>query len=186
MKALSEFMSSQSIWMYLFVFVGETVYTTLAILRSILVNRGEKGIGAFIAFFEVMLWAVVTSTVLTGITSDPIKLVVYGAAYALGQVLGAFFEGRLALGMISLFIFLPADETVEIIISTLREHGYGATILDATGILYAHRKVIIVTAKRKNKKPLVQMIEGIAPHAFISENAVTSTKGGYLKRGKAH
>jgi len=180
LDAFVAFMESKSIWVYVCIFLAETLYTALSTLRGVLVNRGERLASAFIALFEIIIWVVVTGAVLGSVTSDPLKIVVYALAFALGIFLGSVLEKRLALGTVSLSIFLPEDETAEALIAALKENGYGATILDATGILHARRKVIMVVAKRKHEMALIELINGITENAVITVSGVASMKGGYM------
>lgn len=180
LDAIVTFMESKSVWVYVCIFLAEALYTSLSTLRVVLMNRGERLTSAIISIFEIMIWVVVTGTVLGSVTSDPLKIVVYAIAFALGIVIGSLVEGRLALGTVSLSIFLPEDETVEQIIEALRQNGYGATILDAVGIIHARRKVIMVVAKRKNEKKVIDLINSITEHAVITVSSVASMKGGYM------
>ena len=177
------FMESKSIWVYVFIFFAETLFTTLSTLRVVLTNRGERFMSMIISVFEILIWVIVTGTVLNSVTSDPFKIVVYGAAYSTGIFLGSVVEGRLALGIISLSIFLPEDDTVSVIINALKENGYGATIWDATGIHNVRRKVIIVVAKRKSKKDVIDLIHSFTQHAVITVSNVASIQGGYVTDG---
>lgn len=180
MDAFVAFMESKSIWVYVCIFLAETLYTALSTLRGVLVNRGERLASAFIALFEIIIWVIVTGAVLGSVTSDPLKILVYALAFALGIFLGSLLEKRLALGTVSLSIFLPEDETVEELIDKLKENGYGATILDATGIIHTRRKVIMVVAKRKHEIDLINLINSITENAVITVSAVASMKGGYM------
>lgn len=179
MEAFAAFMASKSIWVYVCIFFAETLYTSLSTLRGVLTNRGERVTSSIISFFEIMLWVVVTGTVLGSVTSDPLKIVVYAVAFATGIFLGSKLESRLALGTISMSIFLPEDETTDEIIAALKAKGYGATILDAAGILYAKRKVIIVVALRKNEREIIDLIHSLTDQAVISVSNVASIRGGY-------
>ena len=180
MDALMQFMASKSVWVYVAIFLTETFYTALSTLRVVMMNKGEKVISSILSFFEILIWVVVTGTVLGSVTSDPLKIVVYAVAYALGIFLGSIVEKKLALGTISLSVFLPDDETVQPIIDALKENGYGATILDATGIRYAHRKVLIIVAKRKDERAVMDLIHSKTQNAVISVSAVASINGGYV------
>ena len=184
MDAFIAFMESKSIWVYVCIFLAETLYTALSTLRVVLVNRGERLASAILSIFEIIIWVIVTGAVLGSVTSDPLKIVVYAVAFALGIYLDSLLEQRLALGTVSLSIFLPEDETVEKLIGALKENGYGATILDATGILHARRKVIMVVAKRKQEMDLIELINGIAENAVITVSGVASMKGGYMARNR--
>ncbi len=69
-------------WMYLIIFALKFIEVTISTLRIVIVTKGERAKGALIAFFEVMLWVFVVTLVLDDLMSDPLKIVIYGAAFA--------------------------------------------------------------------------------------------------------
>ena len=70
----------------------------MATLRIVLITKDERTKGAIIGFFEVILWVILVSTVLTNITADPTKVVVYALGFAVGNFVGSKFENYLAIG----------------------------------------------------------------------------------------
>jgi uncharacterized protein YebE (UPF0316 family) len=49
---------------YLFIILFKIVEVSISTVRIVLITKGERKIGAFIAFFEVSLWVILVSTVL--------------------------------------------------------------------------------------------------------------------------
>ena len=71
-----DFLLTDGIWIYLFIFFGKILEVSLSILRLVLVNRGEKLKGSIIAIFDITLWILITGTVLQGFQEDILKVIV--------------------------------------------------------------------------------------------------------------
>ena len=70
--------------LYIIIFFGKATEVSLSTIKTVLITKGEKIIGAVIGFFEVLLWVFVVSSILTNLSEDPLKIV----AYALGFIFG--------------------------------------------------------------------------------------------------
>lgn len=128
-----EFINGKSIWVYLFIFFGKILEVTLATIRNVLVNRGERNKGTIISIFEVIIWVIITGTVLNGFTSDIWKVIVFCVAYALGIFLGSYFEDKLALGLSTIQVIAPDAENCQTIAEALRCEGHAVTVIDGEG-----------------------------------------------------
>ena len=88
-EAFSQFLATGTIWVYLVIFLGKIVEVSLGTLRIVLINRGERLIGSLIALIEISLWLIIAGNVLTNYQSDPLKMVAYALAYAMGNYVGS-------------------------------------------------------------------------------------------------
>ena len=167
--------------LYLIIFFAKIVEVTLMTLRIVFINKGEKALGAVIAFVEVFIWLIVVSAVLTNITEDPIKILVYCTSFALGNYLGVIIEGKLAVGLSSLQAIVP-DEDGEKIADLLRNNDFGVTIIEGKGIEGYKKDVLIVMLKRKRIKEAIKIINSQIPDALITINDVKNLRGGYIKK----
>jgi hypothetical protein len=86
---MEEFLTHPSVWVYLLIFFGKILEVTIATVRMVLINRGERVKGSIVAFFEISLWLFITGTVLSGFTErlDILRLLVFGVAFSLGTTL---------------------------------------------------------------------------------------------------
>jgi len=185
MEAILDFVNGNSFWVYLLICIAEAFYTAICVIRVIVLNRGNRIVASGLALVEILLWVAITGTVLTNLLTNPLKVFAYGLGFALGTYLGACLEARLALGFISLSIFLPDTDCIALVTDLLSKNGYGATMIDATGLQHTSRKVLMVVAKRKNEKSVVDLIHSVTNKAVITVSAVTSIEGGYVK-GRGH
>jgi uncharacterized protein YebE (UPF0316 family) len=175
---LIEMITAVSIWELLFILFAKTFEVTIATIRMILINKGFRKPGAFLAVFEILLWVFIASRVILGITEFPIKGLVYAMGFASGVYIGSLLEDKLAVGKILINVIVD-HESGRSITDFLRASGYGVTVMDAHGKDSA-RMVIMVFANRKNKYTIIELIEKMDPKAFIVANEVSILHGGYL------
>jgi uncharacterized protein YebE (UPF0316 family) len=177
-----EFFSSTGPAVYAFIFFGKIVEVAASTLRIVIINRGEKLKGAFIAAFEVLLWIIIAGTVLNGFQDDPLKIAVYVLAFAIGVYLGTWLEAKIALGFCSMHIIIPDNDDEnrknELMVS-LRQHGYGLTSLDGNG-KDGHREVLLLHLKRKKVEDVIKLAQSHFENAVIAVNDIKTIKGGFI------
>ena len=181
MEQLLAFFAGNSVWVYLFIFVGKIVEVSFSTLRIVLVGRGERLMGCLCALVEISLWLLITSSVLANFTSDPLKMVVYVLAFASGVFLGSWLEEKLAFGLCTIQIVAPDQKSAENLEAVLRKNGFGLTIVDAKGIDGAVRTMLNATLKRKRSREALALIGETCPEAVVTVSDVKSFKGGYLR-----
>ncbi len=182
--SLIQFFNGSNVWVYLFIFLGKIAEVTIATLRIVLISRGERLIGTFVAIFEITLWILVTGTVLTGFQSDFYKVIVFVIAFAVGNFSGSLLEEKLAFGLCSLQVFLPSNDEAAQLAAKLREQGFGITTLEAKG-MNEKKQVLLLTLKRKRANEAVEIIQNFTDHAVITISDVKSFKGGFMRNSAA-
>ena len=175
-----EQMSILTILTYLAIFAAKLIEVSLATMRTVLINRGVKLVGAAIGFFEVLIWISVVSYVLVSITEDPFKVIVYALAFSCGNYLGATIEGKLALGIACIQVMLPEgakDDMKELMYA----HGFGATFVQAHGTERAV-DLMIIYLKRKRVPEVMRLIRDNCPDALMTVNDVRQLRNGFIMK----
>lgn len=167
-------------WIYFFIFFAKMVEVALATLRLVLVNRGEKLKGAFIGFFEVLLWVIVISNVLNGLSEAPLKLIIYCLAFATGNYLGVVIENKLAIGTACIQAVIGPDKKEELS-EALRAKGFGVTNLVGEG-KDGPVDVLMIYLKRKCLNEASAQIREFCPKALITVNDVRYLSNGFIKK----
>lgn len=167
--------------LYLVIFCAKIIEVTLMTLRMVYINKGEKLIGSTIGFFEVFIWLLVVSSVLNNITEDPMKIVIYCLAFAMGNYIGVTIENKLAVGLSSIQAIVP-DEIGEKIADKLRENNFGVTLAEAKGREELKKDILLVMLKRKRISEAVSIINEMSNEALITVNDVKTLSGGYIKK----
>jgi uncharacterized protein YebE (UPF0316 family) len=172
-----EFFNESNIWVYIVIFSLKFIEVTVSTLRIVIVTKGERLKGAFIAFFEVMLWVFVASLVIDGITKDPIKIVIYGAAFASGNYLGSILEEKLALGTINLQAIV-SESLSQSLVSYIRDEGYAVTTVNGEG-LESKKTILYMHTPRKKVKELIQLLRNQVPSIVITIHEIRPIYGGF-------
>jgi uncharacterized protein YebE (UPF0316 family) len=169
--------SIHPIVLYILIFVVKSFEVSLATVRIVLITKGERLKGATIGFFEVIIWVVIAATVLTNVTDDPFKVVVYAAAFALGNFSGSKIEGKMALGTVNIEAIVKKIHGKKLSIE-LREMGFAVTAVDAYGrddrkeILYMH-------IPRKRTQEIIDVIKSYQKDVVITVNDIRPVYGGH-------
>lgn len=176
-----DFLSTQSVWVYLLIFVGKNIEVTFATVRMVLINRGERLKGAFVAFFEVLLWIFVTGTVLVGFKEDLLRVFVFAIAFASGNYLGSWLESKLAFGLCSIQVITPKTKKADDLVKMLRDNEFAVTVIDGKGKERA-RSIMLLHLRRKRITNAVSIIKDNLESAMITVNDTKVIKGGFIKR----
>lgn len=165
-------------WHYLYVFIAEMVVVTLMTMRVVFITKGERKIGAGIAFVEVTIWALVIGNVIGGVSEDPLIAIAYSLGYAAGSFFGSAIEEKLGLGTIELKVIVKEHHGKELA-NALRNKGYGITVMPAEG-KDIPRQVLTIFTNRKGEKKLASDIIGIQKNAVITRTDIKPVYGGYF------
>lgn len=142
---------------YAFIFVAKLFEVAIATVRVVLTSRGNRVVASLIAVVEITLWLIVTSTVLLGISEDPLKAVAYGLAFVAGIYLGILVEDKLALGLAQIEI-IAEFEAAKHLTKRLRERGYGATTFVCEG-MEGHKLSIELKVLRKDIPATLELLK---------------------------
>jgi uncharacterized protein YebE (UPF0316 family) len=170
---------------YIAIFIAKLVEVSLATVRNVMINRGEKLVASLIGFFEVLIWIIVVSNVLSTIQQDVIKVVVYCLAFASGNYLGIIIEGKLAIGTACIQVMVTEEMEAENqhtdLRTLLRDKGFGVTTVPAHGI---DREVslMMIYLKRKSVPEALELIHANAPAALVTVNDVRQMRGGFIRK----
>ncbi|MDD5361177.1 MAG: DUF5698 domain-containing protein [Ignavibacteria bacterium] len=153
---------------------------SLGTIRVIITVHGKKYKAGLIGFFEVTIWVIAISTVMSHL-NNVINIFAYSGGFALGTIIGITIEQKLGSGFVWLNIIslnYPDD-----IANALRENKIGVTMLPGEGAS-GGVTILMVLISRKRQKEVISMIEKIDPNAFISIQPSIPHKGGYIQMRK--
>jgi len=167
-------------WLYAVIFLGKMIEVALDTLRIMFISKGKKAYGTVCGFFSILIWIMLVSSVLTDVSADPMKVVVYCVAYACGIYMGTALEQRLAVGLTAIQIVLPETEAGEVG-GGLRDAGFGVTLMEGRSVDGTKRGLVFVQLRRKLVPEAIALANGLCPDAVISVSDVRQVRGGFFK-----
>ena len=162
---------------YLLIFLAKMIEVTLATVRIVLITKGEKLKGSIIGFFEVIIWIILVSTILTDISSDPYKVIFYSFGFAFGNYVGSIVENKLGYGTVRIESIVKEDDAIQLV-EALRNKGFAVTVVHGEG-MNLNRKVLIMHLKRKRTNEVIKLIKELQGNVVITITQVKPVYGGY-------
>lgn len=162
---------------YVLIVLAKIIEVSFMTLRIVFITKGEKKLGAIIGFFEVMLWIIIVSNVISDISSDPFKAISYALGFAIGNYVGSMVEEKIGLGLSEVKVILK-EEHGQDIASYIRGLGYAVTVLEGEGKNFK-RNMLVMFIPRKRVKELVNSITAKQSNAVITVSEIKPVYGGY-------
>jgi len=152
-------------WIFpILIFFARITDVTIGTVRIIMISKGFKFFAPILGFFEVLIWILVISKVMSD-ASTIYHYIAYAAGFATGNLVGMLIEEKVALGYVVLRIVTvkPATELIQ----NLNDSGFGTTHLDATGSR-GKVNIIYVVIKRTMLQTVISKIKIYNPNAFYT------------------
>ena len=153
----------------LLIFLARVCDVTLGTLRIIFVSKGRKNLAPIVAFFEVLIWIIVISELLSH-ANNLFSYVCYAGGYATGSYVGIYVEERIAMGiqLIQVYTKKSGDGLVRL----LNQENFGATVIQGEGVNGAV-SIVQTVVNRKNMTRVKTIINQFDPDVFY---VMTDTK----------
>ncbi len=154
-------------------------------LRIIYLAQRRKIIVPILGFVEVLIWLIVISQVMQNLT-NPVYYIAYALGFVIGNYIGISLEEMLAIGNLMVRVVTRIDDTR--LITTLRNHNYKVTIVDAEGLM-GPVKILFTNhpLKRQRRSPLKKCRKRrkTAYHGMVSarNSAITAGPSSAAVRG---
>ncbi|BDQ34737.1 DUF2179 domain-containing protein [Pseudodesulfovibrio portus] len=145
------------------IFFARICDVSIGTVRVITTIQGRTAIAFCLAFFEIIIWLTVASTVINQISEKPLLVIFYAFGFATGNVVGILVERRLAFGTKILRIITP-DKGHAIAVH-LRNKGQPVTIYEGEGM---HGTVyeLYIACQRRDLKWILPEVRRIDPKLF--------------------
>ena len=138
------------------IFCSRICDVTLGTLRIIFLSKGYKYIAPFLGFFEVLIWVVAISQLLSNMSSW-VAYVAYAGGYATGNFVGMLLEERIAIG--TLLLRITTTKGGHELLKLLNSHGFGVTLINGEGSSGNVSIIQTVTSRKAIKKVEKLLIE---------------------------
>lgn len=162
---------------YGLILVGKIIEVTISTLRIVLISKGERKVGALLAFFEIMLWLAIVSKVLSNISEDPISALIYAFGFVIGNYVGSMLEDKIGIGTAQVQVIM-ANEKVSEVLDCIYNAGYAYTKVVGNGRV-RENAIVYTLVPRNAVKKLNKAIKAIDEKAIISVHETKPFSGGY-------
>ncbi len=162
----------------LIVCAAKIIEITIQSLKTCMMVKGQRLKAAGLGFVECTIWGLVISTIIGTLGDNLLLLLFYCVGYATGLFLGSTLENKIALGTSNLEI-IANEENTQKIITYLKAHGMGYTVLDGYGSKDKMNMIFIVLARKDAKRVLGELRRECDNKLFVSVSEVSKYAGGY-------
>lgn len=166
-----------AVLLYITIFLGKILEVSIMTIRTVLITKGEKKVGTFLAFFEVGIWIILASKVLGNLSKDPISGLIYALGFTVGNYLGSTLEDIFGIGTAQMQIIVgveKADEMCDIIYNK----GYAYTRVEGKGRV-KERAIIYTLLPRSAVKKVLKDLRAVSEDALVSAHEIKPMRGGY-------
>ncbi len=183
---MMEWVASVPVWLLCAViFVLRICDVTLGTIRTVSIVKGRITVAAFLGFFEVLIWILAVSQVISRINESVFLALAFAGGFAAGNAVGILVERKLAMGTAVVRIISTTHGTE--IARAIREDGRDVAVFDGEGVDGAVTLVYAVAPRRQTRQ-MLQRARSIDPSlVYVSEPAHESFQGAALRlRPVAH
>ena len=161
------------------IFFVRILDVSMGTLRTIVTVKGKTLYASMIGFFEMFVWFLVVKEALnTNETSLWVAI-----SYSLGFATGTFIGGILSKKFISgnLTVQVITNKAYPDMVNTLRNKGYGVTVMDVEGKDNEHEKyMLFIEINNKSFNHIKNLVKNIDNNAFIVVNETKYVQNGFI------
>ncbi|MBN1150347.1 DUF2179 domain-containing protein [candidate division WOR-3 bacterium] len=162
----------------LLIMLARIIDVSIGTVRIIFVARGKAVMAAILGFFEVVIWILAITQVLANLTNVTCYIG-YGLGFALGNIIGIKIERKLAFGL-QMITIITANK-LDLLPMTLREEGYGVTVVNGKGVK-GDVKIIYAVVERKFVQHILDLVNATEPDSFVTVEDMVSLQRGFIRQ----
>ena len=162
------------------VFLARIIDVSIGTVRMVLVVKGNRLIGALLAFMEVLIWFFAAREALNTVDSFLIPFF-YAGGYATGTYIGTIISNNYIDSLISVQVITKERLALKII-NELRIKGYGVSVLELKNTQdKVKKKMLIIQINKKRLKNITKIIRNVDKNAFVVINETKYVQKGIVK-----
>ncbi|MBO6195830.1 MAG: DUF2179 domain-containing protein [Bacilli bacterium] len=164
---------------FLIIFILKTIEAFTSTISTILIIDEKRIMGSILSFIQVIIWFLIIRMALDNQNSFLIAIT-YAGGYSFGSYLASFITTKYSKKKLLVQIITKNEKTFK----TLKEKGYSASIVNATGLYGSENYIIYSFINNKRKNEIISIIKEIDKTAFISINPSKELINGYFRHSK--
>ena len=167
-------------FMCLKIFLARIIDVSIGTVRTVLVVKGNRLLGAILAFFEVFIWFFAAREALNTIDSILIPIF-YAGGFATGTYIGTLISNNYLDGLIGIQIITKSNLALKII-KEIRASGYGVSVIDLKNTQdNISKKMLLIQLNKKRLKDITKIVRRLDPNAFVIINETKYVQKGVIK-----
>lgn len=165
------------------IYFARILDVTLSTIRTFYTLKGKTIFSSILSFFEVLVWFLVARQALN-VDLDSLWIPIsYSLGYATGILIGSFISNNFIKGVENVTIITKKEN--DILINTLRNNGFGISIIDLKNDFdNVKKQMLIIEVDKRYLKKLIKIVKSIDKDAFISISETKQIENGVLKINK--
>ena len=165
------------------IYFARILDVTLSTIRTFYTLKGKTIFSSILSFFEVLVWFLVARQALN-VDLDSLWIPIsYSLGYATGILIGSFISNNFIKGVENVTIITKKEN--DILINTLRNNGFGISIIDLKNDFdNVKKQMLVIEVDKRYLKKLIKIVKSIDKDAFITVSETKQIDSGVLKINK--
>jgi uncharacterized protein YebE (UPF0316 family) len=159
------------------IFLARIIDVGLGTLRSVCVINGRRTASWFLGFFEVLVWVIAVSKVITHVHEAPVYAVAFALGAATGHWVGITVERRIAFGQQIVRVFSRRGRDIA---DTVREAGFRVTEIDGRG-RSGPVELLFIECPRREAMEVAELAREIDPDCYFIVDDIRMTSAAWVR-----
>lgn len=164
------------------IFFARICDVSLGTIRTITVVSGHRYTSAALGFCEVAIWVAAVGSVVKYLP-NPFAVLAFAGGFSVGTLVGMFIEDKIAIGYRIVRVINP-DPAINVT-QHLRSKDFRVTHLHGQG-RDGSVEIAFTVIRRRYLKRLLDIIDDIAPKAFVSVERAERAHGSSFDTTSRH
>lgn len=162
------------------IFLVRIIDVSLGTVRTIITVKGRRTLASMVGFIEVFIWFIIVKEALNTTETSIWIAVSYSLGFATGTYIGSLLSDIFVSGTLGVQVVTSKQDNE--MISTIRNEGYGVSVVDVKGREDVVGKyMLFIEIDKKRITRLKNLIKKLDPKAFIVVNETKFVQNGYFK-----
>ena len=162
------------------IFFARIVDVSLGTIVTIIVIKGKKLFASIIGFIEILIWFLIVKEALNTLENSIWIAISYSLGFATGTYIGTLLSEIFISGTLGIQIVTSSEN--KSMIKSLKENGFGVTVLDIHDIYGKQNKYLLfLEIDKKRLGHLKEIISSFDPKAFMTVTESKYVQNGYFK-----
>lgn len=162
------------------IFFVRIIDVSLGTVRTIITVKGRRTLASMVGFIEVFIWFIIVKEALNTNETSIWIAISYSLGFATGTYIGSLLSDIFVSGTLGVQVVTSKQDNE--MITTIRNEGYGVSVVDVKGREDGVGKyMLFIEIDKKRITRLKNLIKKLDPKAFLVVNETKFVQNGYFK-----